>query len=136
MWDSSLGSGNAKGLPFSPEMGWGQGPPPVGGLGPEPGVGEARPEPFPPATLGPGAPLPLRTAVWNHLPALLCTPPPPLLGRMAWALGPCHLRPPVWLPRPLSMEAASRQPARVLGAAEGGRRPLQGGLTVPALGGH
>ena len=31
-----------KGLPFSPEMGWGQGPPPVGGLGPEPGVGEAR----------------------------------------------------------------------------------------------
>lgn len=88
MWDSSLGSGNAKGLPFSPEMGWGQGPPPVGGLGPEPGVGEARPEPFPPATLGPGAPLPLRTAVWNHLPALLCTPPRPCWGGWPGPLAP------------------------------------------------
>lgn len=91
MWDSSLGSGNAKGLPFSPEMGWGQGPPPVGGLGPEPGVGEARPEPFPPATLGPGAPLPLRTAVWNHLPALLCTLPPAPAGEDG--LGPWPLPP-------------------------------------------
>lgn len=125
-----------QGPPFLPRDGVGAGSTPSRrpGAGARGGGGKARA--LPSRHPGPRGSPPPENCRLESLARSPLHPPPPLLGRMAWALGPCHLRPPVWLPRPLSMEAASRQPARVLGAAEGGRRPLQGGLTVPALGGH
>lgn len=94
--------------PWAGAMGWGC---------------QAEPLHSPTAELGPLLPLPENHRLESR--AGFPRSPMALLERMAWPFGPCHLRPPVLLPWPLSMEtgwvwakAASRQPTPVLGVTE------------------